>query len=137
MANTSGISLHRRPELDETRDAAKEFMVREKIRAEKKKPVRVPAKDTEYFMRLFVAGDERNSILAKENLQMICKNHLGGRYEIEVIDVKEDFGSALESNVFVTPMLILVSPPPGVKILGNLSDTQKLLRALGIEEVKG
>ncbi len=110
--------------------------MREKSKAERK-TVRVPEEDTEYFMRLFVAGDERNSILAKENLQRVCKNHLGGRCEIEVIDVKEDFRTALENNVFVTPMLILVSPLPGVKILGNLSDAQNLLKALGIEEGNG
>jgi len=106
-------------------------------RTAEKKAVSVPEKDTEYFMRLFIAGDERNSILAKENLQKVCRNHLGGRCKVEVIDVKEDFRTALENNVFVTPMLILVSPPPEVKILGNLSDTQNLLKALGIEEGNG
>jgi circadian clock protein KaiB len=65
------------------------------------------------------------------------QGHLGGRCEFEVIDVKEDFRTALESNVFVTPMLIRVSPPPGVKILGNLSDTDKVLRALEIKDAKG
>jgi circadian clock protein KaiB len=85
-----------------------------------------------YRLRLFVAGDERVSRLAKENLAAICEAHLHDRHQLEIIDVLVDFHAALEQNVFVTPALILLVPLPRVTILGSLSDTSKVLAALGL-----
>ncbi|MBC8264446.1 MAG: circadian clock protein KaiB [Anaerolineales bacterium] len=83
-----------------------------------------------YILRLFVAGDERHSRQARENLARLCEGRLKGRYELEIVDVLEDFRAALKDGVLVTPALIVVAPPPRVTILGNLSDTQKVLDAL-------
>ena len=83
-----------------------------------------------YVLWLFVAGEEPNSKQAKENLKRICDIHLKGRYQNKIVDVLEDFQSALEYNVLVTPTLILVSPPPKVTIFGNLSDTKKVIASL-------
>jgi circadian clock protein KaiB len=83
-----------------------------------------------YVLRLFVAGDEPNSKLAKENVTRLCEGHLKGRHRIEIVDVFKDFQAALQNTVLVTPTLILLAPPPGVTIFGNLSDTQKVLAAL-------
>lgn len=83
-----------------------------------------------YVMLLFVAGDEPNSKQAKDNLKRICDTHLNGRHRNKIIDVLEDFQAALEHNVLVTPTLILVEPPPQVRIFGNLSDTKKVFDAL-------
>jgi len=91
-------------------------------------PVRRPGET--YAFRLFVAGGEPNSQQAVENLTRLCETHLKGRYEIEVVDVLEDFRTALENNVLVTPALNLVAPPPPVTLLGNLSDTPKVLDSL-------
>jgi circadian clock protein KaiB len=82
------------------------------------------------ILRLFVADDEPNSKQARENLARLCQTHLTGRYEIEIVDVLEDFKTALENNVLVTPTLIVAAPRPPVRILGNLSDTGKVLAAL-------
>lgn len=90
-----------------------------------------------YIFRLFVAGEEVNSKLARENLFSLCQNYLSGHYEIEIIDVFKDFRTALESGVLVTPMLIDVSRSPEIKILGNLSDTEKVLKALGLKGEAG
>ena len=87
-----------------------------------------------YLLRLFVAGDEPNSKQARENLRELCEEHLAGRHEIEIVDVLRDFQTALQANVLVTPTLILVEPEPSVTILGNLSNTQKVLTALRLRQ---
>ena len=83
-----------------------------------------------YILRLFVAGNEPNSRQARENLARLCEGRLKGRYELEIFDVLEDFRAALKDGVLVTPALIVLAPLPRVTILGNLSDTQKVLDAL-------
>ena len=90
-----------------------------------------------YRLRLFVAGDEPNSRQARENLVRLCEEHLERRYELEIIDVLEDFRPALQDGVLVTPTLLLVAPPPRVMVLGNLSDTPKALRALRLTGGEG
>ena len=90
-----------------------------------------------YRLRLFVAGDETNSRQARENLVRLCEEHLERRYELEIIDVLEDFRPALQDGVLVTPTLLLVAPPPRVMVLGNLSDTEKALRALRLAGGEG
>jgi circadian clock protein KaiB len=83
-----------------------------------------------YHLRLFVAGDEPNSRQARENVARLCEEQMKQRYELEIVDVFEDFQAALADGVLVTPTLILVAPPPRVTVLGNLSDTEKVLSAL-------
>jgi len=89
-----------------------------------------PAGRVRYVLWLFVAGDETNSCQARENLVRFCERCLQGRYETVIYDVLQDFRPALEHRVLVTPTLIRVSPPPRVTILGNLSDTAKVVAAL-------
>lgn len=86
--------------------------------------------ETNYILRLFVAGDERNSYLAKTNLKLICDTYLHGRHHLEIIDVLENVEAAVRNHVLVTPMLVLVAPRPEVTIIGNLSNTQRVLDAL-------
>lgn len=86
--------------------------------------------ETNYILRLFVAGNERNSYLAKINLKNICDNHLHGRHHLEIIDVLENVEAAVRNHVLVTPMLVLIAPRPEVTIIGNLSNTQRVLDAL-------
>jgi len=97
----------------------------------------VEAGDETYRLRLFVAGDEPNSRQARENLAWLCEQHLKERYELEIVDVLEDFRPALQDGVLVTPALIVVAPTPRVTILGNLSDTEKALRALRLAGGEG
>jgi len=85
-----------------------------------------------YMLRLFVVGDESNSKQARENLLKICEEHLKGDYKIEIVDVFEDFEAALKNNILLTPALVVVSASPPVTIFGNLSDTEKVLSALGL-----
>ena len=94
----------------------------------------VAANDGTYVLRLFVAGDQPNSLEAKKNIEQICAAHLQGCYELTVFDVCKDFTAALEHGVLLTPTLLLLSPPPSVTVIGNLSDTRKVLAALRLAE---
>jgi len=96
---------------------------------------KVKAKGTEaldetYVLRLFMADNEPNSKQALENLKQLQETHLKMAHKKEIVDVLEDFQTALENNVLVTPCLILASPLPRVTIFGNLSNTEKVLAAL-------
>jgi circadian clock protein KaiB len=83
-----------------------------------------------YAFRLFVAGNESNSAQARGNLARLCEEHLKGRFQIDVVDVLKDPAIALKHSVLLTPMLIMLKPPLGVSVLGNLSDTKKVLATL-------
>lgn len=87
-----------------------------------------------YAFRLFVAGMEVNSALARTNLTRLCEQHLKGRYEIEIVDVLTDAATALQHRVLVTPTLMVIEPPLGITVLGNLNDTRAVLGALRLIE---
>lgn len=93
----------------------------------KEKPV---TRHATYRFRLFVAGDEPNSKMARENLLRLCEQHLHGNHRVEVVDVLENFQAALDNNILITPTLLVTSPPPPVMVVGTLSDTEKVLAAL-------
>ncbi len=84
---------------------------------------------------LYVADDTQNSVLAVANLRAICQAHLPGHHEIEVVDVFKQPERALADRVFMTPLLIRLAPVPVRRIVGTLSQTDKVLRALGLESV--
>lgn len=90
--------------------------------------------DVRYRMTLFVAGSEPNSRIARGNLAELCDTELAGRYEIEVVDVLQDFAAAAENNVLVTPTLLITEPAPAITVVGNLSDRAKLRAALRLGE---
>ncbi len=88
-----------------------------------------------YRLLLFVAGDEPNSNLARANLDRFCQDYLIGQVDVEVIDVLEDFESALAHRVLVTPTLIIENGRKRVTVLGNLKDRSRILSALGMPGV--
>jgi circadian clock protein KaiB len=89
-----------------------------------------PESDETYLLRLFVAGERPQSLEAKKNIEQICAIHLRERCELTVFDVCEDFTTAVQHGVILTPTLILISPAPRVTLIGNLNDTRKVLEAL-------
>ena len=89
---------------------------------------------TIHVFRLYVVGRAPNSVQAINNLREICKTYLDGCHEIELIDIFEEPLRAVEDGVLATPTLVRVSPPPEVKIIGNLSERKKVLAMLGLEE---
>jgi circadian clock protein KaiB len=105
------------------------------MRSKKSKPrASAPAVTTVVVMRLYIANNAPNSVLAVANLQAICKEHLKDHFKLEIIDVLETPLRALSDGVLVTPSLTKVSPSPAAKIVGNLSNKSSVLHALGITE---
>lgn len=88
-----------------------------------------------FKFRLYVAGDALNSAQARANLSALCRAHLAGRHEIEVVDVFREPKRALADGIFMTPTLIKLAPLPVRTIVGTLSQTQTVLQALGLQAV--
>ena len=89
-------------------------------------------RDPQYRFRLYVAGDAQNSTLAIANLTTLCRTHLLGRHEIEIVDVLKEPHRALTDRVFMTPTLVKLGPSPARRIIGTLSHAQPVLDALGL-----
>ena len=81
-------------------------------------------------MLLFVAGNAPNSVSAQANLRQVCEQRLKNGWELKIIDVLEDYGTALDHGILVTPALVILEPLPAVTVFGDLSDTDRLLKAL-------
>ncbi|MFA7281983.1 MAG: circadian clock KaiB family protein [Sterolibacterium sp.] len=84
---------------------------------------------------LYVADDAPNSVQAIANLAAFCKAHLPDRYEIEIVDVYREPKRALTEGIFMTPTLVVLTPPPVRRIVGTLSHTQTVLLALGLTDI--
>lgn len=85
-----------------------------------------------YSFRLFVAGNEPNSLKAKEVLARLCDVYLKDRYAMQVVDAFEDYQAAIAYGVIVVPTLIVEAPLPVKTIVGSLTDEAKVLAALGL-----
>ena len=103
-------------------------------KASQAKPAAKKGQRGHYLLRLYMAGNGPNSQKALANLRGICREYLKGRCTIETVDVVKDFQAAVRNNILVTPALILVAPLPRVVVLGNLSDSPKVLVALRVSE---
>ncbi len=93
---------------------------------------RRPEKDETWKLRLYVAGQTPKSITALANLKQICETHLAGRYEIEVIDLIENPKLAAGHQILAIPTLVRQLPEPIKKIIGDLSDEQRVLVGLDL-----
>ena len=81
-----------------------------------------------YEFVLFVVGTEPNSLRARENLENICADYLRvGNCTVTVVDILQDFQTALDNNVLVTPTLIVKGPRGNATIIGNLSDVDRIV----------
>ena len=89
-----------------------------------------------YLLRLYVAGQTRKSLAAFANLKKICEEHLHGRYKIEVIDLLEKPQLAKGDQILAIPTLVRQLPPPLKKIIGDLSDTERVLVGLDLRPVE-
>ena len=85
-----------------------------------------------YTLRLYVAGQTPKSIQAFENLKRIGDTHLSGRYKIEVIDLLKNPKLAKGDQIVAVPTLVRRLPPPIRKIIGDLSNTERVLIGLDI-----
>jgi circadian clock protein KaiB len=87
----------------------------------------------QYELRLYVAGQTPKSLAAISNLREICETHLAGRYSVSVIDLVENPRLARGDQIIALPTLVRRLPPPLVKIIGDLSNTQRVLVGLDIK----
>jgi circadian clock protein KaiB len=86
-----------------------------------------------YNLRLYVAGQTPKSITAIANLRKICERHLSGRYDIEVIDLMKNPALAQRHQIVAIPTLIRQVPEPLKRIIGDLSNLEKVLVGLDIQ----
>jgi len=85
-----------------------------------------------YSLRLYVAGQTPKSVVALRNLKEICERHLMGRYDIEVIDLLENPQLAHGDQILAIPTLVRRLPEPIKKIIGDLSNTERVLVGLDL-----
>jgi circadian clock protein KaiB len=83
-------------------------------------------------LRLYVAGQTPKSITALANLKRLCDSHLAGRYRIEVIDLLSAPDLARRDDIVVIPTLVRKLPPPIRKIIGDLSNVERVLVGLDV-----
>ena len=85
-----------------------------------------------YKLRLFITGSTPRSTRAIENMRRICEENLQGRYDLEVIDVYENPEATKELQVVATPTLVKILPEPLRRIIGDLSDTERVFAGLDL-----
>ncbi|SDE81115.1 circadian clock protein KaiB [Dyadobacter soli] len=88
--------------------------------------------DNHFELSLYIAGASSNSIRAVANLREICEKYLGDRYTLRVIDVHQEKSLAEKEQLVALPLLIKSRPYPERRLIGDMSDTQKVLKGLGI-----
>ena len=84
-------------------------------------------------LRLYIAGQTRKSIAALTNLRRICDEHLAGRYRVEVIDLMENPQQAQRDQIVAVPTLVRRLPEPIRRIIGDLSNSERVLVGLEVE----
>jgi len=90
-----------------------------------------------YILRLYITGTTNRSVLAITNLKKICEEYLEGRYELEVIDLYKKPFLAKDEQIIAAPTLIKKLPLPFRRIIGDMSDKEKVLLGLDLIKVKG
>ena len=85
-----------------------------------------------FLLRLYVAGQTPKSMTAFANLKNICEEHLAGRYEIEVVDLLKNPTLASGDQILAIPTLVRKLPEPVRKIIGDLSNTERVLIGLDL-----
>jgi|SRR5882724_4186277 len=99
--------------------------LRKRYPAELKKP-----DDGKYILLLFVSGILQNSVRAIKNINRICEQHLKGNYKLDIIDIYQQPELAIREQIIVIPIMIIKSPLPERRIIGDLSNIEKVLETL-------
>ena len=90
--------------------------------------------DTRYILRLYITGMTPRSQRAIENIKEIFETYLSGRYDLEVIDIYQQPERAKEAQILAAPTLVKQLPLPVQKLIGDMSDTDRVLIGLGIQK---
>ena len=90
------------------------------------------AKHQRYELRLYVAGTSPRSSQAIENVRALCEEFLAGRYDLKVVDIYQQPLQAAHEQIVAAPTLIKIAPEPARRLIGNLSDRDKVLVGLNL-----
>ncbi|HEX2608321.1 MAG TPA: circadian clock KaiB family protein [Flavisolibacter sp.] len=90
----------------------------------------------QYVLHLYITGATPNSQRAVANIRMLCDTYLENRYQLEIIDVYQEPETAAREQLIALPLLIKKHPLPERKIIGDLSDTEKVVTLLGLKQKK-
>jgi circadian clock protein KaiB len=102
------------------------------MRKKKKCKIAKKKRSPAWELHLYVADTTARSILATGNLQRLCEQHLKGNYRVTVIDIVKEPELAREHEILAVPTLVRVLPAPEKTVIGCLSDTERVLKALQI-----
>ena len=94
----------------------------------------IAEQSTVWQLRLYVAGQSPASLDACANLKRLCEEHLAGRYEIEIVDLIEQPTRARSDDVVAIPTLVRHRPAPTRRVIGDLSNTERVLNHLRIPQ---
>jgi len=86
-----------------------------------------------YRLRLYVAGNNPNSFRAIENFEKLCREHLQGRAELEIVDLYQQPALARRDRIVAAPCLVKLYPDPQRRFVGDLSDWKRVFRGLSIQ----
>jgi circadian clock protein KaiB len=89
-----------------------------------------------FLLRLYVAGQTPKCVRAFENLKRICEEHLAGHYHIEMVDLLQNPQLARGDQIFAVPTLVRRLPEPIKKIIGDLSNTERVLVGLDLRPAR-
>jgi circadian clock protein KaiB len=95
-----------------------------------------PSAAVTFQLSLYVAGQTTKSLAAVTNLQRICETHLAGQYRIEVIDLRKNPRLAASDQILAVPTLVRRLPEPIKKIIGDLSNEERVLVGLDIQPIR-
>jgi circadian clock protein KaiB len=91
-----------------------------------------PSRQVGYILRLYVSRSTLRSALAVKNIRRVCKVHLQGKYALEVIDIHKHPNLARDEQIVAVPTLIKRLPPPLQRLVGDMSDLDKVLLGLDL-----
>jgi len=89
--------------------------------------------DGKYVLRLYIAGMNQKSMQAIDNIKHICEEYLPGKYQLDVIDIYQFPIFAKDGQIVAAPTLIKELPPPLKKLIGSMSDTERVLVGLDLK----
>ena len=106
--------------------------IRKKTAASRKKTAALMKKKAKYLLRLYVTGTTGKSVRAIQNVRRICDEHLAGLYDLEVVDIYKNLPLARGDQIIAAPTLIKRLPAPLRRLIGDMSDEQRVLVGLDI-----
>jgi circadian clock protein KaiB len=89
----------------------------------------------DYILKLYITGASPNSAKAISNIKKICDRYLTNGYKLDIIDIYQQPAIARKEEIVALPLLIRTSPLPVKRLVGNMSDTQKVLKGLELQDL--